>query len=344
ASESRENGNRGPVRPLRKLQPFSRAKSAENLGRIRHRESWPLLVNALSDRSGEVRAVALRSLGALAEPRSFASLIECVRANVNSGRPEFSERSLRSALTGFPPEVAAELLPVLQDPNPRLRELAARILRDMLGNRGHALAPQLASCIMDQLARDPSEEVRALAAGLLEFVAPDDQEAARRIIELTGDREWIVRLHAVRALASRRDPGCLARLSALASDRHWRVREAAVHGLALCGSAGVDAALDLLLSTRDAYAAEQIAEELKASGALAGLAARSGEPGHERDAEALKKLMRIGAAGAAQAVSGDGAGREKVFAEAPKRLAAIAGASAASPPSLQKESPRSETP
>ena len=59
-----------------------RAKSIRNLGTLRHRPSWPLLVNALDDRHPDIQLVALRSLAALGAPESFPVLRERLHAVV----------------------------------------------------------------------------------------------------------------------------------------------------------------------------------------------------------------------------------------------------------------------
>jgi len=61
----------GILRRVSRLHFLVRAKAAENLGIIRHKESWPLLVKALDDSHADVQTVAARALAAIGEPRAF---------------------------------------------------------------------------------------------------------------------------------------------------------------------------------------------------------------------------------------------------------------------------------
>lgn len=325
-----ENHGREHAR-LGKSGAVERAKSAENLGRIRDRESWPVLVAALSDASADVRAVALRSLGAIGEPRSFRSVVECLRSGMNNGRPNFSERSARSALAGFPPEVAPELLPVLQDPNPRLREFAAAVLYELLGGgpMPGVLPAPLSSLVSDALTYDPSTGVRAAATRLLGLADAEDGRASRRLAELTADTEWLVRLRAAQSLEARSEPHAIAALSSLMTDPNWRVREAAVHALAQQGHGGMRAAVNFLRATHDVYAAEQLAEEIGRPGFRSGLATGSAESGYEREAEELNTIITGYRAAAAPAAFKKTLETDAVVR--PERLSARAGADGRSP-------------
>ncbi|MGH9325135.1 MAG: HEAT repeat domain-containing protein [Terriglobia bacterium] len=286
-----------------KLRFLTQARSAENLGRVQHRESWCLLVDALHDPHPDVQAVALRSLAAIAEPRSFPALVEQLRLTVSSSAPRVSERALEAALARFPPEFAIQLLPLLGDEHPRVRVVAAQTLRGMLTLPGgnpvrvrERMGEEVAAAILTKLAIDDDPDVRALAAGLLSFFEADDPQAPQCLLRLCDDPEWFVRLQAVRALGGRQDAKFAPEFCARATDRHWRVREAALRALILCGPEGMESVLDLFLSTRDAYAREQIAEELQVSGAALSLMAHLGKPGHEKETETVFQIVGMGKA------------------------------------------------
>src|SRR5438477_8034813 len=67
---------KGILTRFSRLHFVVRAKAAENLGMIRHAESWPLLVKALDDPHTDVQTVAARALAQLAQPESFPMLLE----------------------------------------------------------------------------------------------------------------------------------------------------------------------------------------------------------------------------------------------------------------------------
>src|SRR5947199_292868 len=73
-----ENSFRGGRRqsPHSPLGFLIRAASAQQLGVIRHRPSWPLLVRALSDVHPDVCRVAAASLAAIGEPASLAAILD----------------------------------------------------------------------------------------------------------------------------------------------------------------------------------------------------------------------------------------------------------------------------
>lgn len=311
----RGHGKRaGKSAALRKLRFVTRARSAENLGRIHHKKSWQLLVNALHDPHPDVQAVALRSLGAIGEPRSFPALVEQLRVSVASATPKLSERALEAALARFSPAFAIQLLPLLENPHPRVRVVAAQILRDMLtapsrapanvdeSKRREQMGPEIAEAVRAKLAGDENPDARAVAADLLSFFERDD-EALQVLLRLCDDPEWFVRLHAVRALGRWRDAAFRRQLFARATDSNWWVREAALHALMRSGAEGTESVLDLFLSTRDAYAREQAAEELQVSGAALALTAHLGEPGYEKETQAASEIARMGKARSARSFS-----------------------------------------
>lgn len=282
------NGKRKSA-SLRRLRFIMRARSAENLGRIHHEKSWRLLVDALHDSYPDVQAVALRSLGAIAEPRSFPTLVDQLRVSIASPMPHFSEQALEAALARFSPEFAVQLLPLLEDGHPRVRVVAAQILRCMLASPRDEpsvlhlqIGSEIAEVIHTRLAADESPDVRAVAADLLSFFGMDDGDALQCLLRLNDDPVWFVRLHAVRALGGRRDRALRPQISARATDSNWRVREAALHALMLCGREGLGYVLDLSLSSPDAYTREQAAEELQMSGAALNLTSHLWERGYEK--------------------------------------------------------------
>jgi HEAT repeat protein len=276
---------------------LARARDADCLGRIRHRGSWRLLLKALDDPSRDVRAVALRSLAIIREPQSFPLLVERLRASALSSSPSFSVREIKAALMSFPIELAQHLLPFLQDSNSRLRLLGTEVLREMMLARSTPLsAPsfsagvlgeELDGCIFAILPRDEDPDVRAGAADLLACFASEER-AKREIVRLMEDREWFVRLHAVRAAGEQR--GWLPSLVVRLTDSHWRVREAAAHAILSWGPEGLQHLVALFLDTQDGYAREQIAEELATSGAAAEMAARYGQPGYEREMRVMDSI------------------------------------------------------
>jgi HEAT repeat protein len=290
-----------PESALERIGPLSfllRARGAEHLGLIRHAPSWRVLVQALDDPHSEVRSAAARALGAIAEPRSFATLTERLQAVVVSPSTSLSVRHLKAALVAFPLRLGRHLAGLLEHTHPRVRFLAADVVREMVeraaeAEEGWALrrvhfSPELTELFLTRLVFDENPDVRARAGPVISRL--DDPRAALRLVMLLDDTQWFVRLHAVRALAQRRFVTLAEHVTRCLTDVHWRVREAAVRTLLSLGPAGVERLLGHFLATRDRYSLEQIAEELQRPGRLPVLL---GEHGHDGDGLKMQVIERL---------------------------------------------------
>jgi hypothetical protein len=155
-----------------RLRFLLRARSARNLGLLRHQASWPILAKALNDPHPDVQQVALRSLAALREPQSFPLLLDRMDQALTQNRSHLSLHSLKAAMAKFPLSQAPQLLPSLCHPHPRVRAAAAEILREMAKSEpaGNQALFQYKSIFERELATltsDADPEVRAVAAELI---------------------------------------------------------------------------------------------------------------------------------------------------------------------------------
>lgn len=293
---------------LQRLRPLSfvlRAEAAENLGTIRHRPSWRLLVQALGDSEPSVRLAAVRALGRVQEPEGFRALVERLESAAIEAVPKISIRSLKMALESFPLAQAAHLQSLLESPHRRVRFLAADLVsasieretasrsgrdlardhapsevadiavtlsaltqREAAQRSGHdrsRLPPEVRGIFLTRLRVDGNPDVRARAADVIGRL--EDERALPALSELLEDPEWFVRLHAVRALAHRELP-TLEVLTRRLTDAHWRVREAAAQALCAQGGPGIGRLLEHFLSTEDRYSREQAAEQFERAGLI----------------------------------------------------------------------------
>lgn len=291
---------------LRAARSFTRAKNAENLGLVKHRESWSLLCQSLDDSHADVRRAVLRALAALGEPASLPALVEYIKRTAGHPENPLSGRDLAAALACFPLESCRDLLPLLHHADVGLRRLALEAIVHMMATRHDLLwlddstqGAAIAELILSPLAGDRDAEIRARGARLLGHI--HDDRALAKLRRLLNDEAWIVRLHSVRSLSRRQlaasDPGALSLLAARLTDEHWRVRESAAQALAQWGKPGVAQLVRVFLSTRDAYAREQIAETLATSGELALMVSRCKANGAGPEFDALKKIRNMGKAG-----------------------------------------------
>ena len=155
-----------------RLRFLLRARSARNLGLLRHPASWPILAMALDDPHPDVQQVALRSLAALCEPQSFPALVHRFDKAVTENHSGLSLHSLKAAMAKFPLSQTLQLFPALRHPHPRVRSAAVEILFEM-AKREPAGAQALCQykSVFDRelatLASDPDPEVGRIAAELI---------------------------------------------------------------------------------------------------------------------------------------------------------------------------------
>ncbi len=292
----------GILQRVGRLHFLLRAKSAEYLGTIQHRPSWPLLVKALNDSHADVRGVAARSLAAIGEPESIPALLEQLTRVVEHPGGSLSLRSVKSALVSFPLKECAQLLPMLRHTQPRLRFLAVDIIREM-GERessrdedfvlaSSVYGQELGEALLTHCAFDDNADVRARAAPLIAYLA--DVRATPVLLTLIEDPQWFVRLHAVRSLAKRKFISQAEHIARRLTDSHWGVREAAARTLLVFGRVGVDHLSDHMLKTEDRYSREQIADEMQRAGLIPTLLSQYATDEDTRESQVLGHLAEMG--------------------------------------------------
>lgn len=292
----------GLVERVGALRFLIRAKSAQNLGRIRHEASWPLLAKALEDPHPDLQSVAARALAEIRHPGSLPALLTQLHRVVEGSGSALSLRAIKSALVSFPLENADELLPSLRHANPRVRFLATDVIREMVVRAaaedpdfvldGRKLEPDLAEVFLVDLPFDPSPDVRARAAPVIAYLA--DPRAVPLLLTLIEDGVWFVRLHAVRALANPRFLPQAGKIAGTLTDLNWRVREATVRTLRGFGAPGRERLMEHFLETQDRYSREQIADEFQRAGLIPEFLSQFGENGSDRAAGVVRSLAEMG--------------------------------------------------
>jgi HEAT repeat protein len=292
----------GILQRIGRLNFILKAKSAENLGIIRHQPSWPLLVTALSDSHPDVQSVAARSLAAIGETESFPALLARLKEIVTHPANKISLRSIKSALVSFPLKEAQRLLPSLKHEHPRVRFMAVDIIREMV-EREAALnedfvldasifGPELGEILLTHCCFDDNGDVRARSAPIISYLS--DVRATPVLLTLLDDPQWFVRLHTVRALAKRKFLSQGEQISQRLTDPHWLVREAAAQTLLVFGRAGVDQLANHMLNTQDRYSREQIADEMQRTGLIPTLLAQYSASTDKREALVFGQLADLG--------------------------------------------------
>jgi len=292
----------GILRRVSRLHFLVRAKAAENLGIIRHKESWPLLVKALDDSHADVQTVAARALAAIGEPASFPMLLNRLQRVVLDGSDHLSLRTMKSAAVSFPLKQADELLPLLAALNGRLRFQAVDILREMVEREAareaefqldrQNLSPELTELFVTKLCFDENPDARARSALTLSYLL--DLRATPALVTLLEDPQWFVRLHAVRSLAKRKFLSQADAIGKRLTDSQWMVREAAARTLMVFGRAGLDQLTRHFLETQDRYSREQVADEMQRAGLLPTLLAQYASEPKGDEVEVFRQLSGMG--------------------------------------------------
>jgi HEAT repeat protein len=293
---------KGILTRISRLHFVVRAKAAENLGMIRHTESWPLLVKALDDPHTDVQTVAARALAQLAQPESFPMVLERLRRVVTDPTYRLSLRTVKSAAVNFPLKHAGEMLPLLGDANGRIRFLAVDIVREMVERESARevdfqldraiFLPELTELFVTKLCFDQNPDVRARSAPVLANLV--DPRATPALVTLLEDPQWFVRLHAVRSLAKRKFLSQADAIGNRLTDSHWMVREAAARTLMVFGRAGLDQLTRHFLESPDRYSKEQIADEMQRAGLIPTLLAQYASQPQGSEADVFRQLAGMG--------------------------------------------------
>jgi HEAT repeat protein len=292
----------GILQRVGRLNFILKAKSAENLGLIRHQPSWPLLAKALTDSHPDVQSVAARALAAIGETESFPALLDRLRDILVHPSSTISLRSVKSALVSFPLKEAPRLMPSLQDQHPRVRFMAVDIIREMV-EREAALnedfvldasifGPELGEILLTHCCFDDNGDVRARSAPIISYLS--DVRATPVLLTLLEDPQWFVRLHTVRALAKRKFMSQSEHISERLTDSHWLVREAAAQTLLVFGRTGVDQLSAHMLKTQDRYSREQIADEMQRTGLIPTLLTQYASSTDKHETQVLTQLADLG--------------------------------------------------
>jgi HEAT repeat protein len=226
---------------------WHRVGAAGVLGLLRADTSVAVLKRALDDSDPDVAYAAAQALASYTSPEAYATLL-CALT-----KQRLPAARIASLLEAFRCPNARELIERRADAaDPRVRYWVAYLLG--------SLADPRSAAVIEELAHDPEEDVRANAA---ESLASFPNEAL--LLRLLGDKSWVVRSHAAKAAGATGLTGLAPRLAELLEDRSWWVRQNATLSLAALGEAAVPALLGQLHSS-DRFARNKSAEALIRSG------------------------------------------------------------------------------
>lgn len=210
----------------------TRRAAVTALARIRDSRAVPALIDVLRD--PELLPLVAGALGGIADPRAFDPLVELLGHEVAAVR----QAAIAALLALRHPESERRVLALLDDPDPRRREAAAKLAPRLAPHTGveplrracvdaiesvrraavTALArlddPRALPIVLDTF-RDGAPPVRAAAARALADVRSTSPGIALALLDGLGDPDAWVRYFAARALGHRRAVGAVAALARL---------------------------------------------------------------------------------------------------------------------------------
>jgi HEAT repeat protein len=212
---------------LRKGDEAERIHSAEMLTAFPDSASTTCLLDALGDRSREVRLAAAISLNGFGELPPLQTVLERI------GPKGLRSRRLIDLFESLPADRGDELLAnaLKVDGAPFVRAAAIEAL-SLSGDYRFLGA-------MDQLARDPSPEVAASA--LRALGRSGHPVASGTVLAALGSTDWEVRREAAEAAGRIGIAEAVEPLTSLLGDGEWAVRYAAGKSLKEIGTAGMEA-------------------------------------------------------------------------------------------------------
>lgn len=262
-----------------KLRVFAvpRALALDNLGRLAPAYAEVFLAEGLRDPSIYVRRVAIESMGRNRFPQAIPLLLEELRKAVEEGN-DVSLRTMKSSLVSYQVEDIDLFIPYITHPVRRVRFFVVDSIREICNKAAgdgllakNDFSPTLCRVMLEHAARDEFADVRARCAWVVRHFR--DSQAKETLRRLIGDENEFVRLHAVRASGHRAYIELIPEVVTRLTDVRWRVREAAVMTLAKFGPAGLDELYRYFASCPDAFACEQITEEIQRKGLVDDLVA-----------------------------------------------------------------------
>jgi hypothetical protein len=251
---------RGAVGDLRSRSEIGRARAAHVLGLVRDPDHVSDLCPLLSDRSAEVRLVAVQALGAIGDPRAADAVLAAlgpVRGNV--GVPAYV---VAEALVSMGSGTTETVLHGLHKADPVVRTVAAMVA-------GHITLVRASRSLRELLEHDPDIDVRQAASVALGLVGgPEDVDSLSQY--LGAQTTAPLRRTCAAALGDVGDPLAAGVLAELLPDPDRRLAEIAAKSLIRLGPPGVERLEEALPTTpagrvaRAALAANRLPDLIEA--------------------------------------------------------------------------------
>jgi HEAT repeat protein len=237
---------------------IEQATSIDKLGRMASPSSIPRLIAMLDSERGEAVSAAIKALCRMNSLEGMRTILERLPAIM--GKANVSQRVVETSLVKFG---TAAVPAFVEHAKKYGDQISLQTILDVLAIvQSREALPFILECLDHK-----DGDVRATALKAVITTALDIKGfIGKKVVRLTQDPEWYVRLHAARVLGELRYAKELDSVGRLLVDSNWHVRNAAVTALTKMGNASLDVFLKTLKSQQaDFYVVGSICEEIERS-------------------------------------------------------------------------------
>ena len=185
---------------LRDTNPEVRVAAATALGKMRALSSVPRLKELLSDKQFSVALAAANALHELNDPACYEVYYAILTGRRKSGEGFFDQET-----------------EMFRDP----KELAKMGFEQGVGYVPYA---GIGWDALRTIMRDRSDGSPVKAAAASHLASDPDPRTATALVNAAHDRNWVIRVAALQAIAERRDPALLAKIGPLLQDSKAEVQ------------------------------------------------------------------------------------------------------------------------
>lgn len=233
---------------------WRRIHSIISLGYSKDASILPILKDGLLDKDEDVSYFSMLALGRIKSAPAAGILLDYLSGHIHSGQ------EVASILESFSPIICDEVVKLTNNPGPKVRFWAVKILSK--------LKPHQHIKKITELLKDGSADVRAASCECLgEIGSPEDKTALRDCLK---DQVWFVKMHAVRALHKILGPLAIPEVIPLIRDNNWLIRDSVKQALKAHIDASLPSIEELMRASEDQVKADCI-EVLEESGFLEAL-------------------------------------------------------------------------
>lgn len=234
---------------------IKKANAIDKLGRMGIEECIDKISPMLNSDDGEIVLVTIRALANIGTNQALALILS--KLSTCYEKRFFTRKSIETELLKFGDRAAPFLIQYGKTVN------NPKVLALILDTLSHLNSGQALELAMEKL-HDMDPEVRTKALKIIEkFSQLINGSQIKKIIELSEDPVWFVRLHVAKVLGKvNNGNGSIKYLERLLSDKNWQVRDEAATGIIQKKNHALNTIINILKGD-DSYAREILLEKIE---------------------------------------------------------------------------------